>query len=398
MDGSPGTAPEGATWSFSRLGPFYELQRRLGLLGETDLAAGRRALIFAAIAFLPPLLLAAWQGHALDARPERAFLLDFGAYAMVIGIAALVLMEQTSDTRMKVLIQNFDLRGLVPTEVRPCFRHARERMERRTAMPWVEGLLLAAAYPIAYEWLFRLVLGFEGGTWAGQVADGAFHPTPAGLWAIAVTMPLFLFLLLRWLWRFVTWGLLLRDVARCEMRLVATHADRCGGLAFIGQYPSTYMLFVFAVSTVLSAGVLKQVVHANVELLAFKFAALGMVAFLVLAFMLPLAAFAPVLIALKRDGLQRYGALISRHNRAFERKWCAGDGPAASEALGAPDISSLADLSMSYELVKRMLPVPVVKEGVVPLVIAVILPMAVAAATQVPVKQVLEGLKGMLLI
>ena len=398
MDVSPDTPPEGATWSFNRLGPFYELQLRLGLLNEADLAAGRRALIFAALAFLPPLLLAAMQGHALDPRPEHALLLDFAVYAVVIGIVALVLMEQTSDTRMKLLIRNFDLHGLVPTEVRPCLRRARERMERRTAKPWVEGLLLVMAYPLAYEWLFLLTQGFEGGIWAGQVTDGKLRLTLAGMWAVAVTMPLFLFLLLRWLWRFVAWGLLLRDVARCEMRLVATHADRCGGLAFIGQYPSTYMLFVFAVSTVLSAGVLKQVVHSGVDILAFKFAALGMVVFLVLAFVLPLLAFTPLLIALKRTGLQRYGALISRHNRAFERKWCADDAPGADEALGAPDISSLADLSMSYELVKRMLPVPVFKEGIIPLVIAVLLPMVIAAATQVPVKQVLGALKGLLVL
>jgi hypothetical protein len=398
LDASPDTAAEGATWSFNRLGPFYALQRRLGLLSETDLAAGRRALIFAALAFVPTLLLAALQGHALDARPERAFLHDFAVYAMVIAIVALLLMEQTSDTRMKLLIQCFDLHGLVPAEVRPCFRRARERMERRTAKPWVEGLLLVIAYPLAYAWLFLLAQGFDGGIWAGQVVDGKLRLTLAGMWASAVTMPLFLFLLLRWLWRFVAWGLLLRDVARCEMRLVATHADRCGGLAFIGQYPSTYMLFVFAVSTVLSAGVLKQVVHADVDIMVFKFAALGMIVFLVVAFLLPLLAFTPVLVALKRKGLQRYGALISRHNQAFERKWCADDGPRADDALGAPDISSLADLSMSYELVKRMLPAPIVKEGVVPLVFAVLLPIAIAAATQVPIKQVLGALKGLLLL
>ena len=398
MDASPDATPEGATWSFNRLGPFYELQRRLGLLSETDLAAGRRALIFAALAFLPSLLLAAMQGHALDPRPERGFLHDFAVYAMVIAIVAVVLMEQTSDTRMKQLVQNFDLHDLVPVESRPCFRRARERMERRTAKAWVEGLLLVIAYPTAYGWLFLLTQSYDGGIWAGQVVDGQLRLTLAGMWAVAVTMPLFLFLLLRWVWRFIAWGLLLRDVARCEMRLVATHADRCGGLAFMGQYPSTYMLFAFAVSTVLSAGVLKQVVHADVDLMVFKFAALGMIGVLGLAFVLPLLAFSPVLVALKREGLRRYGALISRHNRAFERKWCANDRLAADEALGAPDISSLADLSMSYELVKRMLPVPIVKEGVVPLVIAVILPMAITAATQVPIKQVVDGLKGLLLI
>jgi hypothetical protein len=41
---------------------------------------------------------------------------------------------------------------------------------------------------------------------------------------------LFWFLLLRWLWRHAVWGLLLRDLARLELRLVATHPDGAGGL------------------------------------------------------------------------------------------------------------------------------------------------------------------------
>jgi len=385
-------------WSFNRLGPFYRLQRRLGLLDDADLAAGRRALVFAALSFLPALALAILQGNALAAQPQRAFLHDFSAYAMAIAVVAFVLMEQTSDTRMKQLVQNFASRDLVAPQAQPCFERARRRMERRTGLAWVEVLLLVAAYLVAYEWMFHLTQRLDGGTWAGRVVDGKLRLNAAGLWSVAVSMPLFLFLLGRWLWRFVTWGLLLRDLARCEMRLVATHADRCGGLAFMGQYPSTYMLFVFAVSLMLSAGVLKQVVHAGADLQVFKFAAIGMVLFLVLAFVLPLAAFTPLLVALKRRGLGLYGGLISRHNQAFERKWCAADTPPAQEALGSPDMSSLADLSMSYDLVKRMLPVPVVKEGVLPLLVAVVVPMALVAATQAPVKEILDALKGMLLI
>lgn len=42
---------------------------------------------------------------------------------------------------------------------------------------------------------------------------------------------------LRWLWRFVVWGLLLRDLARLDLQLAVTHPDRVGGPGFISQYP-----------------------------------------------------------------------------------------------------------------------------------------------------------------
>ena len=43
--------------------------------------------------------------------------------------------------------------------------------------------------------------------------SGLAKPTLAGWWTLLVALPLFWFLLGRWLWRFITWGLLLRDIA-----------------------------------------------------------------------------------------------------------------------------------------------------------------------------------------
>ena len=387
-----------ADWSFNRTGPFYKLQRHLGLLDEDNLRAGRRAVLFALLAFVPLLLLAWPQGMALNEQHQRALLYDFSAYAIVVAIIAFVLMEQTSDRRMAMLIRQVATQGLVTPGTEPCLQRARLAMERRTGAWWAEALLLVAAYWVAWHWQSSLAQRIDGGTWVGQVVGGGLRPTLAGWWALAVTLPLFLFLLGRWSWRFLTWSLLLRDVARCELRLVATHADRCGGLAFFGQYPSTYVLFVLALSTFVSAGVAKHVVYAGASLASFKFAALGLIVFLVAAFVLPLLVFAPVLKRLKRRGLTLYGGLISRHNLAFEQRWC-GDDPArtGTEALGSPDMSSLADLSMSYDMVKRMLPIPIVREGIVPLLAAALLPMVAVAATQVPVTQLLAALKSLLL-
>ena len=223
--------------------------------------------------------------------------------------------------------------------------------------------------------------------------------TLAGWWALLVALPLFWFLLGRWLWRFITWGLMLRDIARCDLRLVATHPDRCGGIAFIGQYPKSYLLFVFALSSVVAASVLKHVVYAGASLMSFKFALFAMIAFLVVAFVLPLLTFSPVLKALKRKGLSHYGALASRHNLAFEGKWIgATAGDPEEVPLGSPDVSSLADLAAGYELVRNMRTMAVTKSSVVPLVLAALVPLAVVALTQAPFKQILGELKGLLLL
>ncbi len=310
-------------------------------------------------------------------------------------------MEQASDRRMAWLVSQFAAYGIAPEASRACFTQARQNMARRTGSWLAEAIILAGAYLIAYAWILRGAARIEGGTWFGQVADGDLQLTLAGWWLLLVALPLFWFLLGRWLWRFVTWGLLLRDIARCDLRLVATHPDRCGGLAFIGEYPQTYLLFVFSVSLVIAATVLKQVVYAGASIMSFKFALLGLIIFLIVAFVLPLLAFTPVLLKLKKQGLSRYGALVSRHHLAFEAKWIRGEGTsgeAVADPLGSPDMSSLADLSASYQIIEAMRPVPVTRQSIVPLVLVALLPFIAVAATQAPFKQILGSIKGLLLL
>jgi hypothetical protein len=395
-----GASSRAKTLSFSQHGPFYRLQCRLGLLSETDLAVGRRAVLFILVAWLPAVVLAALEGYALNDHHERAILLDFSAYAFVIAVGAFVLMEQSSDRRMAWLVAQFTARGIAPESSRECFRSARQEMERRTGSAVAEGLILVIAYWLAYVWVQRGAARVEGGTWFGQVVNGGLELRLAGWWLLLVALPLFWFLLGRWLWRFYTWGRLLRDIARCDLRLVATHPDRCGGLAFIGQYPNTYLLFVLALSTVVAATVLKQVVFGGASLMSFKFALLGMIVFLVVAFVLPLLAFTPVLLKLKKRGLSAYGALVSRHNLAFEARWVDGRaaGSEGGEPLGSPDMSSLADLSASYELVQNIRVIPVTKQSIGPLILAALLPMSVVAVTQAPFRQVLDAIKDLLLL
>lgn len=385
--------------SFNRLGPFYRLQRRLGLLSDADLAAGRRALLFAALAWGPAVLLAVVEGVAWHANHERAILFDFSAYAFALAIAAFVLMEATSDRRMAALVAQFSARGIVRDRARAGLQQARRHMERRTGSALAEAALAIAAYVLTWTWLRHAVQSAPDGTWFGRMNGGSVEFTLAGWWVQLVALPLYWFLFGRWVWRFGTWGLMLYDLSCCDLRLVATHPDRCGGLAFIGQYPKTYTLFVFAESTVVSATVLKLIVHGDASLMSFKFALFGMVAFFALAFIVPLFVFTPMLTRLKREGLSHYGSLASQHNLAFEARWIEGQGGERGDALlGGPDASSLADLAAGYDLVKNMRSAPVTKESVIPIVLAALAPLVCVAATQAPIGEVLKVAKGLLLL
>src|SRR4051794_24037299 len=101
-------------------GPFYELQLQLRLLHRHTLAAGRRAAVFAGIAWLPLLLLSLAAGTAFGESDQHPLLLDFSAYArFVLAVSIFVLMEPMAETRLRAPAAQFIDSGLVQQAQRP---------------------------------------------------------------------------------------------------------------------------------------------------------------------------------------------------------------------------------------------------------------------------------------
>lgn len=70
-----------------------------------------------------------------------------------------------------------------------------------------------------------------------------------------------------------------------------------------------------------------------------------------------------------------------------------------AEALGAPDVSPLADLAAGCERVTRIEPVPDSKASSAPLLLAALLPIAAVVVTQMPFEQVFGvALKALVLV
>lgn len=387
---SPSRAP--ADFSIADGAPFLRLQRRLGLVGDASLAATRRASFFAALCWLPLLLLATIEGSLLSPGEGRSFLRDFTVPArFLLAVPLLLLVEPIADARLARVVREFQAAGLVPEARVQEFRAAVIEAHRGRDSGVIEGLLAAVAIGCGIAWAAAAVRA-TGSSWVGAAAaDGTVRLSAAGSWAGLVSVPIAVFLLLRWLWRYGLWVRLLRRISRLDLRLVATHPDRCGGLAFVGRFPAAFAGFAFAVSAVVAAALARLLTWggARVEDLQWAVAAwsLGVVGL----FVLPLASFARPLRTAKERALLRFAALSLRHDRAFERRWIEGSA-AAEDLLGSADTSSLADLAAGYHAAKATRAIPVVAEGLVPVAIAVAIPLVCAIATQVPVRTMLRAL------
>jgi hypothetical protein len=396
--GSEPDQPRGiGDFRIARGGPFYDLQERLGLLRESALQAGRRAALLIGLAWGVLLLLSIVAGHAVGPLATRPFLLDLGAWArFFIAIGIFVLMERLVEERLRVYLGQFMRAPLLAPGAVPAAAEAVVRALRRRDAWAAELVCVVAAYAITLGGV-ELVLHAESSSWLVTVGPEGGRLTLAGWWCALVSSPLFWFLLLRWLWRHAVWGLLLHDLARLELRLVATHPDGAGGLAFIGQSPNAFTAFVFAMSCAFGAAIAQQLLHDGMTAVTYGQLMAAWLVVVMILFGAPLLAFAKPLRQLKEATTLAAGAVATRHERASERELLGSNMSAAgdAEATAAADIPDTAKL---YAAARKLSTFLVSRAAILPVAAAALLPLVAAGATQLPVRELLKIARGLLLL
>jgi hypothetical protein len=378
-------------------GPFFELQRRLGLLREHALKTGRRALLFVALAWLVPLLLGLPRSF-LSVDAPGSYLGDLGVWGrFAIGVGAFVLAEQQVERGLHIKLGQFLKAPIVAPGSVQAFGDAvtvaLARRDSRLAEAVCLGLALLAAI---FAYLNMRTSGVA--SWAVDVSAEGRRITAAGWWTIVVSQPLFVFLLLRGLWRHLVWAQLLRRIARLELRLVATHPDGNGGLSFLASYPNAYVLFIFGISAAIGAAIAKHLLQESLTTTTFSTIATGWLVIVLALFAYPLSAFSKPLGQLKERSLLMLGTQATRYHRSNERKILGTNVVAASTDEVQQQADDIADPTKQFETTRKLSAMLLSRTAVVPVAAAALLPIAAAGVTILPYKEVFSVLKKLLLL
>jgi hypothetical protein len=378
-------------FSFVAGGPFHRLLRRARILDRDVPDVVRSSLAVATVALAPVLLLAALQrarGGGLD-----PLLCDFSVFARYLAAIPLFFAgEYGLHVRCTRTVERFMQGGFPGEEGVAAVERALQRAQRLRDLRSVElGIAVAA------------VLGGQASLWqvAGSAGwlHGASAPagvSPAQLWYGFVALPLFQFLIARWLWRWLIWSRWLFDVSRLQLRLVPTHPDRAGGIGLLADPSYAYTAFAAGASTVIAATWATRLSSHGVQLAAFTLpaAVLGLLT-LTLAFA-PLLVFIPTMIRKRFTALREYGRLATVHARLFHGRWLERE--IDDSILGSQDISSLADLQTAYLEMTRMRPVPFGHRPMLAVAAAVIGPMVPLLTFEIPLTELLLKLGRSLLL
>ncbi len=387
--------PPADRFSLVQGGPFHAVLRRLGLLGADRLPAPRAAIGLALLAWLVPALLVVVQSLLDERYSGWGFFTDWTAYTrFLVAIWVMVVTERHAEGRIGLMTRQFRER-LLPEESRPAFAAALAQADRRSSSALAEALIFAAAL-IWTGLTARYAVALAGSNWDGTMVGGEVVLSWAGEFARFVSTPLFLFLVLRWIWRFLVWTALLYRISRLPLQLTPMHPDRSGGLGFLAIYPSVFSGFVFALSCVVASAMVKEIGLAQHDPATVWYALAGWLAVILVLFLGPLLVFTAPLSALRERSLLEYGRLANEHHLAFHRKWI-GEVGRGEDLLGGPDASSVADLNSSVQAVRELRIVPVDGPAVLLLVIAAGVPMLAVVITQIPLADLVKWIVGTIL-
>jgi hypothetical protein len=348
------------------------------------------------IAWLPLLVLTAYQGAALGDTVQVPFLVDMVQYArFFVALPCAIALGQYVNPRLASVLNSFLKGNIVREDDCPRFEAAILQAKALRSSIVVELIILALVFLYMSLRLHR-ESSSDISSWHYARQGASISATAADWWFLWVSMPLLLFAWFLWAWRLGVWAYLLFRISRLDLRVVATHPDCTGGLGFIQVGMRRFSVLVFAISCILCASIGEEIVFNGATLRSYELD-LAVFFLICLAVILgPLMIFTPTLIRSKLAYWGRYGPFAGNYVQRFDDKWGQADYRRQSP-LGSPDIQSLADLRHSYAGISEMRIVLPNRTTVGIFAIAYAAPVIPLLATVISVRQVLSEVYSLLL-
>jgi hypothetical protein len=329
--------------AFSVLGgPLHHAGRRLGLVrGETN-----TIMLGLALGWAPWLLIV---GLALiEGIADRmlSMALVAGHARLLLVIPLIFVSESWVAPRMAACVATIARYGVVPPDDRPALDAEVSRTRRWANWSWPEAACLVLA----------VLLDITGSRLQTYGESAAYDPARGSLSFLVyvhVGLLVFRFLLFRTAWKVALWGWFLWRVSRLNLKLIAGHPDRAGGLGSLEGVHERFTPLVAALS-VLECATLAESISTGTLAVTAVYPTLALLLLLDgVLFLGPLLVFTDKLWAGRTKGTGLYNGLAARYVREFEAKWLEGTSR-DERLLGTPDLQSLADLAHAVSVVKGM--------------------------------------------
>lgn len=370
--------------------PFFRLQRALRLAPREGLGSVRRAVFFGLLTWVPTAVWAHFSGRLLPGGSPEPLLSHFAVNVRcLLAIPLLVLSDSLAEAVLRPIVARFADTGLLPEEKVEKLSEVVRGMERLRDRKFA-WLLIAGVVALATFTGDVRAQHADALNWAVGERGVGF----GGWWFLFVARPLFLGLVLVWSWRLFLTIVLFRRIASIGLHLEPQHPDRVGGLGFVEPVPSAFALVTLALSSVIAGHVAHEILYHGAHVASLKAFFVVTIVLLALFALSPLSAFLGPLMRAKARARIEYGKLAGRHASKVRARWIEGRTVEEEAILTAPELGSSADVDALYVSVMSMRALPLGKSALLAAFLPAAVPMLLAAAVEVPVKQILLKILG----
>jgi hypothetical protein len=381
----PANADSSDDISLFRGGLFYRAQVVTHLIELGSWNVARRVVVCLVVCWLPLVVLT-----ALLYRNELPGLLkDYRLYARIaVGIPVLLIGQILMEARFRAIVMHVRKAELLGPEDLSRLETTIVSLKRLRDSPVPELIILTL---VCAELLLIWNSKVAGGpSWAVTRGGGVAHLRLTGLYYGLVSVPIYHFLLGLNSWKWLLWSFLLFRLSRMNLKLVATHPDRHGGMGFLGLVPIGFIPIAVALSAAIGGNWRAEILNSGVPLSKFLLPAIVLVALNFMIALVPLCFYITRLSLLRQNGMLEYGVLAQTRAADFQEKWIAhreGRDPASMTA----EVGSLADLSIAYANIRQMKPFPADKNSLISLAAGVLIPLFPVVLAEIPFSEIVKG-------
>jgi|GEM_PF-1686707 len=366
---------------------------------KLDQKRGLLAILVLSITWLPLIISTAIDG-TLYAGTGVTFLKDLAIQGrLLVGILMLILIKDIVYIRIPRVLQYIYEVLIPPNEKEHFISGALRRAKKSTDSIWSEIIFFLAVTIFAIspaETTTLFLMQVESGSWLISQKEGREVLSFAGNWAQYISIPIFQFLLLRWLWRYIVWLILLYRISKINLILKPTHPDGSGGIGIIILAQRNFLMFFIACGMAISCVMINLLLNKGISFDVLKIEILGFIIFSIILLIFPLLFFMRKLIKTKYEGLLELSKAGINLSNKYEEEWVKPMGNEKKIAEDTVDPSMQVDYSGVYLLLQDLRIIPLRVSDVMFMAIALYLPFIPIFFIQFSIVELLQKLMGLL--
>lgn len=276
------------------------------------------------ITWLPLLILTIFEGTVITG-VDQPFLKDVTMQARVLLALPMLILIKESIRQRVIAVLKFISGSLMSREnEQKVFHKALKNAKRLTSSALTETIFLILVIGTTISFVKAGVFnGLDGETrsWLTTPESSYQKLSLAGYWAVCVSIPIFQFLLIRWVWRYIVWILFLFRISKSNLHLLPTHPDRSCGVAVIMLAQKSFSLIFLAGSILISGQFVNQLLKDPGVFESIRSEAIAYIVISLVVLILPLVFFIGKLVHVKNEGMLQMSVLGSKLSDQFEQEW-----------------------------------------------------------------------------